>query len=137
MDLVGAWRLVEWRIGAPGSGVSHPFGRDAVGLLCYTPDGYMSMTVSRAGHAPSPAGSPWGASPEPLTEPSAEASASFLSYAGRYEIREGQIAHDVELSLDRSVAGAVQVRELNVNGDRLVLATSERGDWHTMIWRRS
>ncbi|MEU4829326.1 lipocalin-like domain-containing protein [Streptosporangium sp. NPDC023615] len=158
MDLVGAWRLVEWRIGAPGSAFSHPFGRDAVGLLCYTPDGYMSMTVSRAAHAPSPtrssrsSGSSGSSRDAPTRTPvvalaaqaqaavagaPGEASASFYSYAGRYEVREGQIAHDVEVSFDRSMAGVVQVRELNINGDRLVLAASERGCWHTMIWRRS
>ncbi|WP_326636875.1 lipocalin-like domain-containing protein [Streptosporangium sp. NBC_01755] len=47
MDLVGAWRLVEWRIVSAVGRVSHPIGTDAVGLLCYTPDGRMSVTIAR------------------------------------------------------------------------------------------
>ncbi|MER5625292.1 lipocalin-like domain-containing protein [Streptosporangium sp. NPDC002544] len=133
MDLVGAWRLVEWRIVSAGGRVSHPFGTDAVGLLCYTPDGHMSATIARAGRSPLPGASPRKAPPEAL----AEAFTSFFAYAGRYEIRDGHVAHDVELSLNPAFAGTVQIRELNADGDRLVLAAEEDGRWHTLIWKRS
>ncbi|MEU8379491.1 lipocalin-like domain-containing protein [Streptosporangium sp. NPDC048865] len=133
MDLVGAWRLVEWRVVDAGGRVSHPFGTDATGLLCYTPDGHMSATIARAGRAPLP-GAGRGQTPP---EAPAEAFTSFLAYAGRYEVRQGHIAHDVEVALDPALAGTVQVRELNADGDRLVLAADEGGRWHTLIWERS
>ncbi|GAA3039057.1 lipocalin-like domain-containing protein [Streptosporangium longisporum] len=139
MNLVGAWRLVEWRIGGPGSKVSYPFGRDAVGLLCYTPDGYMSMTVAGGKDAPSPVESGGsGESPRAAFPGEPErAPTPFLAYAGRYEVRAGQIAHDIEVAIDPALAGVVQVRELNADDDRLVLAAAEGGSWHTVIWRRS
>ncbi|MEU4411344.1 lipocalin-like domain-containing protein [Streptosporangium sp. NPDC023963] len=133
MDLVGAWHLVEWRIVGADGRVSHPFGTDAVGLLCYTPDGHMSVTIARAGRAPLPGAGPRQAPPEAL----AEAFTSFFAYAGRYEVRDGHVAHDVEVALNPAFAGTVQVRELNADGDRLVLAAGEGCRWHTLIWRRS
>ncbi|MDP9845964.1 lipocalin-like domain-containing protein [Streptosporangium lutulentum] len=133
MDLVGAWRLVEWRIVRADGRVSHPFGTDAVGLLCYTPDGHMSATIARSGRAPLPAGSPRQAS----AEARAEAFTSFFSYAGRYELRAGHVAHDVEIALNPAFVGTTQIRELNFDDDRLVLAAEEDGKWHTLIWARA
>ncbi|WP_329091463.1 MULTISPECIES: lipocalin-like domain-containing protein [unclassified Streptosporangium] len=133
MDLVGAWRLVEWRIVSAEGRVSHPFGTDAVGLLCYTPDGHMSATIARAGRAPLPGATPRRAPPEAL----AGAFTSFFAYAGRYEVRDGHVAHDVEVALNPALSGTVQVRELNADGDRLVLAAAEDDRWHTLIWKRS
>ncbi|MFF5213309.1 lipocalin-like domain-containing protein [Streptosporangium sp. NPDC000396] len=133
MDVVGAWRLVEWRISHGGGRVSHPFGRDAVGLLYYTSDGYMSATVARAERPPLPGATPRQAPPAAQ----AEAFASFFCYSGRYEIRDGQVAHDVEMALNPAFVGTTQVRELNFDGDRLILAAKEDDRWHTLIWRRA
>lgn len=131
MDVVGAWRLVEWRITRPDGRVSHPFGRDAVGLLCYTPDGHMSVTVSRAGRPSLP-----GDDSPRACQAQAEAFTSFLSYSGRYEVREGHVAHDVEMALNPACVGTTQIREANFDGERLVLAAPEGGRWHTLFWRR-
>ncbi|MEV8637701.1 lipocalin-like domain-containing protein [Streptosporangium sp. NPDC051023] len=133
MDLVGAWRLVEWRITCTGGQASHPFGRDATGLLCYTPDGHMSITVARADRRPLPGASPRQAP----VEARAEAFASFFCYSGRYEVRDGCVAHDIEVALDPALAGTTQVREVNIDGDRLVLAVPRGGRWHALIWRRA
>ncbi|GAA3098660.1 lipocalin-like domain-containing protein [Streptosporangium carneum] len=132
MDLVGAWRLVEWRITRSGGRASHPFGRDAVGLLCYTADGHMSVTVARARRPPLPGADPRQAPPEAR----AEAFASFFCYSGRYEVREGYVAHDIEMALNPAFTGTTQIREMNFDGDRLILAAPEGGRWHTLIWRR-
>ncbi|WP_326820633.1 lipocalin-like domain-containing protein [Streptosporangium sp. NBC_01639] len=132
MNLVGAWRLVEWRTTRPGGRISHPFGRDAVGLLCYTPDGYVSVTIAQAGRPPLPGGVPRKA---PL-QARAEAFTSFFCYSGRYEVRDGHVAHDVEVALNPSFTGTIQIREANFDGNRLILAADEEGRWHTLIWRR-
>ncbi|MEV7006171.1 lipocalin-like domain-containing protein [Streptosporangium sp. NPDC051022] len=133
MDLVGAWRLIEWRITRPDGRASHPFGRDAIGLLCYTSDGHMSVTIARAGRPPLPEADPRKASAEAL----AGAFTSFFCYSGRYEIRDGHVAHDIEAALNPAFAGTTQIREMNFDDDRLVLAAPEGGRWHTLIWRRA
>ncbi|MDP9860985.1 MULTISPECIES: lipocalin-like domain-containing protein [Streptosporangium] len=133
MDLVGAWRLVEWRIAHPDGRTSHPFGRDAVGLLCYTPDGHMSATIARAGRPPLPGAGLSQASPQER----AVAAASFLCYSGRYEIRDGHVAHDIEMALNPALSGVTRIHELNFAGNRLILAAADNGRWHTLIWRRA
>ncbi|WP_433253562.1 lipocalin-like domain-containing protein [Streptosporangium sp. CA-135522] len=133
MDLVGAWWLVEWRIAHAGGRISHPFGRDATGLLCYTHDGHMSATVTRAARPPLPG----SAAGQAAVQARAEAFASFFCCAGRYEVRDGQVAHDVEMALDPAAAGTTQIHELNFDDDRLILAAAEGGRWHTLIWRRA
>src|SRR5688572_16407305 len=40
--LLGSWRLQSFRIVYADGNVVHPLGADAVGLLAYTPAGYMS-----------------------------------------------------------------------------------------------
>ncbi|GHH67328.1 hypothetical protein GCM10017673_14150 [Streptosporangium violaceochromogenes] len=133
MNVVGAWRLVEWRITRPDGRVTHPFGPDATGLLCYTGDGHMSLTLARAARPPLSGTGPAGACPKAR----AEVFASFFSYSGRYEVREGHVAHDVEMALDPALAGTTRVGEMNFDGRRLVLAAPADGTWHTLIWRRA
>lgn len=58
-DLIGAWSLVEWQILDPCDDRAHyPFGNDAIGLLCYTPDGMMNASIARSTREALPAGSP-------------------------------------------------------------------------------
>ena len=46
------------------------------------------------------------------------------------------MAHDVEMALNPAFVGTIQIRELNFDDDRLVLAAEESGRWHTLIWVR-
>lgn len=46
------------------------------------------------------------------------------------------MAHDVEVALNPSFTGTIQIREANFDGNRLILAADEEGRWHTLIWRR-
>ncbi len=47
--LLGSWRLVRWEIAySDGRPSTLPFGRGAVGLICYTADGHMSASIARA-----------------------------------------------------------------------------------------
>lgn len=133
MDLVGAWRLIEWRFTCPGERARHPFGRDAAGMLCYTPDGHMNATFARADRPPLPGADPWQAP----AAARAEAFTSFSCYSGRYEIRDGYVAHDIEMALNPARAGTTQICEMNFDADRLVLAALGAGRWHTLIWRRA
>lgn len=133
MELVGAWRLVAWEIGYPDGGVSHPYGSDAVGLLCYTPDGHMSASIARAVR-------PGLSDPNPRRTEAGERAAafdSFFAYSGRYEVVGGEVRHQVELALNPAFCGTTQVREAALDGDTLVLAASEDGRRHTLTWRRA
>ena len=52
-QLVGAWELVDysaWK--EDGSGTVYPLGKDAEGIIMYTPDGYMSARLQKPGQPP-------------------------------------------------------------------------------------
>ena len=118
--LVGTWRLVSWENrGVGDGGVSHPLGEDAVGYIMYSPDGHMSVAISRPDRARFAAGDLLGGS----AEERAQAAETYVSYCGRYEFRGETVVHFVELSLFPDWVGAEQERLVEVSGDRLVLGT--------------
>jgi hypothetical protein len=62
-QLLGTWQLESWSIGYAGrDDVSFPFGEDPVGLLLYTEDDWMSVSISRRERAVLPADVRSGAS---------------------------------------------------------------------------
>ncbi|CAN5719753.1 hypothetical protein BH11PSE3_BH11PSE3_38040 [soil metagenome] len=121
-DLVGGWRLESWSLEyADGRPAEFPLGRDAKGMLLYTPagpgGGWVSATLM--GNAAPPA--------------------SF-AYAGRYAVRDGAVHHSIEVSSDPTLVGVTSTRHIAREGDRLVLsgpdfragtARSQR-----IVWRR-
>src|SRR5437868_1111701 len=130
MELVGAWRLVTWEIGYPDGRVSHPYGPDAVGLLCYTSDGHMSASIARAVRPALSSANPRRAEQGER----ADAFDSFFAYAGPYEIVDGAVHHHVELGLNPAFPGTTQVREAALDGDILVLSATENGRSHKLTW---
>ena len=137
--MVGSWELVLWRISYPATGrVSEPFGHDARGLIVYAPDGYMSVLMRRAERLP---GRAWGAA---LSErEQAQGFTSYLHYAARWRIEQGEVVHDVEHALHPDLVGTQQRRRVTLRGDELTLTGDERFDAagsvraHSVLWRRT
>ncbi len=80
--LVGTWRLVSWENRSTDGTVSHPLGRDAVGLIIYTDDGYMSVAMMRADREPFAADDLLGGTPDEQAR----------AAAGEADARGGQTA---------------------------------------------
>jgi hypothetical protein len=137
-DLIGSWVLVEWRIDYPdGRPATHPFGEDAIGLLVYGADGWMSATMSCRRRTALTAVSAVKADDASR----AQAFQEYLTYGGRWHIEGGRIAHDVELSLNPALIGTRQWREAQLHDDQLLLAADEpigggRMRRHQIRWRR-
>ena len=117
--LVGTWRLVSMEVREAAGGASYPFGRDAVGYLLYSADGYMSAAIMTAGRPAFAAGDILGGS----VEERAGAAATYISYAGRYEVRGDRVVHHVEVSLFPNWVGGTQERFCEFIGERLALNT--------------
>jgi len=117
--LVGRWELISWETRL-GDQVINPLGDRPQGVLLYTEDGYMSV------HAMAP-DRPQITSMDPLggsESERGEAYSGYLAYCGRFEIQgDGAIVHRVELSLFPNWIGAEQVRQVELDADRLVLRT--------------
>jgi Lipocalin-like domain len=136
--LVGGWTLVEWSVTVDGVDAGHPMGPDAGGQLTYTANGVVSAILHPADR---PA---FGTRNfhQANEHQRAEAATTYVSYGGRYELRDDRVHHVVEHSLFPDWVGTVLVRTAAFEGDRLVLtALPERSaDGQTfenrLVWER-
>lgn len=121
-SFIGAWSLVSWELRPTRGGEPYyPLGKDSQGLLVYSADGYMSVVLMKPGRVPN--GSPWLFDGTPAEK--VAAMESYMSYAGRYEVREQEhkVIHHVEFSLFPNWIGTAQERLFGFEEDRLVLYT--------------
>lgn len=120
--LVGVWRLLSWVVEAADGEISHPLGEDARGYIIYTSEGFMSVSIMRAGR-------PCFAVPEMVegtVEEKVAAVEGYMTYCGRYELRERSVIHKVELNTLPNRVGTRQERFFEVGGGRLVLTSPPR-----------
>ena len=138
--IIGAWELVSYiERDSPDGPARYPHGEDALGLIMYTPDGYMSaqiMTPDRPAYdQPIARGG--------TTEQAAAAASGYLAYSGPYSVDEstGVVHHHVQVSLLPNWLGSVQVRYPELDGDRLTISSTTplAGGgkvWSTLVWAR-
>lgn len=131
-DLIGAWSLVSWIIRLPDrDDAVQPFGADAAGRIHYSPDGYMSATISRAGRV-----APLG------PEDARRILKSYMHYTGRWSFADDVVTHDVDFALDPSIRGRKLDRTVSLSGDILTLRGEDvspvdgRRLGHVLTWRR-
>src|SRR3712207_2785635 len=93
--LVGVWRLISWENRDEDGEVTYPLGKNAVGYIMYSPDGYMFVAIM------SPARARFGADDllRASTQEKAEAAETYVSYCGRYTFDGDTVVHHVHLSL--------------------------------------
>ena len=137
-DLVGTWRLVSWASEGE-DGIEYPMGEAPEGVLVYTPDGTMITTIGRAGRPPIDGGDLL-AGP---VESRLEAMATFIAYAGTFRVEDGDVVHDVTMSLFPNWIGTTQRRHVALRGGGRALELSSdpfvlRGRMSTqrLAWER-
>jgi hypothetical protein len=116
---VGTWRLVSLESRTAEGEVSYPLGRDAVGYIVYSEDGYVSVNLMAAGR-------PRYASGDQLrgaADEKAAAADTYVAYCGKYEVQQGKVIHHVEVSFFPNWVGVDQERFFEFGGNRLVLST--------------
>jgi hypothetical protein len=136
-DLAGAWRLVscEHRRTSDGA-VEHPFGPNPKGRLIYLADGLMSVILVDPARPRFESGLF-----EAKDAEHAAASRGCVAYTGRWSLREGRVEHDVDVSLFPNWMGTKLVRECRLEGQKLILSTTQfaiAGVAYTarLIWER-
>jgi hypothetical protein len=129
-QLVGTWRLVSFEFRSPDGKVHYPVGKNPVGYLIYSGDGYMSATLMTANRTRLDADLLWAASKEEKVT----AAGTFIAYCGRYEIKGDRVIHHVEASLFPNWVGEPQERFFKFADDQLSLTAPPapfRGVPHT------
>ena len=120
-QLVGAWTLTGCVERDMETGVeSHPLGERPVGLILYTPDGYMSAQLQRPERASFAEGDLMHGTPEEYTA----AGSSYIAYSGRFFVdeRKRSVSHEMAVSFFPNWVGQRQMRLVELSGEHLQLS---------------
>jgi hypothetical protein len=138
ISIVGAWKLISYKIQKDNEKAIYPFGENALGSLIYTDSGRVSAQVMRSDR-------PKFASGDQMKGTAGEIKAnyeSYISYYGSYEIdkKNGFVIHHVEGSLFPNWEGLGLKRFFKLSCNRLTLIATafEDGSRYvaTLIWER-
>jgi hypothetical protein len=119
--LVGAWRLISFKMENDNGMVVYPFGTDAQGSIIYTDTGRFSAQVMRRDRPAFAANDQLKGTPE-------EIEANYqgcISYFGSYNLdaHGGYVVHHVESSLFPNWEGDGLKRFYEFSANRLTLST--------------
>lgn len=122
LELTGVWRLTAYfDIDDAGVTSEGPLGPDPRGLLYYAADGYMSVDMMRPD-------APQGA-------------VGYMGYAGFWRMSGNQMVHMIEVCSNPRWADTEQVRDMELDGDRLTLVGSApvngRDQRRILHWKRA
>src|SRR5271169_3705831 len=119
-DVLGTWELVSYTEGDNHGGpVTYPLGPDALGLIMYTTDGYMSAQIMRSDRPAYDRPETGGGTPEQVEA----AAAGYLAYSGPFTVDEitGVLQHQPWVSLLPNWLNHNQIRHSRLEGDDLTL----------------
>jgi hypothetical protein len=120
--LIGAWELIDV-VEEPvdGSPARHPMGERPIGLILYTPDGYMSAQIMHRERA-AVSGDWTDLTPEDYQREAM----TYFAYSGPYRVDEekGLLEHSMTVSLFPGWVGQTQPRGVEIDGDVLHLSTA-------------
>jgi len=119
VSLIGTWRLASYEAQDAQGKITHPLGKNLIGLLCYTKEGFMSVQVMRTDRL----GYSSGDLHISLIEEMAAAANGYVAYAGRFSVDEAatMVTHHVQLSLSPTWVGTDQTRSLALRSGHLYL----------------
>ena len=132
---VGIWKLISWEITQPDGTIHYLYGRNVVGYLIYTADGYMSAEIMDPDRRQSDTNFPLEtADAQTLPDPDrARAYSTYLSYCGTYTVEGNTVTHHVKAGLIPSWAGSKQRRRFKFDQGCLIIGAGK----HKLTWERA
>ena len=122
-QLIGAWKLVSY-VEKPvdGSAPFYPMSEQPMGIIMYTPDGYMSAQLSKPDRTPFASGDWFKGTDEDYRQ---EAS-TYIAYTGPFHVDEEKqtLTHSMFISLFPNWIGQTQPRVVKIEGNTLHLSTA-------------
>lgn len=112
-ELVGAWHLESFHDVLGDTRGEGPLGPAPTGLLIYSADGHVAVTMAGTG---------------------------FMGYAGSWRRDADRVLHTISVAPEAAWVGSVQVRDVRLSGDRLVLVgrgPSGSPVRRELTWRRA
>ena len=134
-SFVGTWKLVSWEVRQPDGTIHYLYGKNVVGYLIYTPDGYMSAEVMDPDRRQSDPNFPLeSAAAQTLPDPDrARAYSTYLSYCGTYTVEGSRVTHHVKVGLVPSWTGSEQPRPFRFDQGYLIIGSGG----HKLTWERA
>lgn len=122
-QLIGAWKLVSYEERpVDGSAPFYPMSEQPLGIIMYTPDGYMSAQLSKPGRKPFASGDWFKGTDDDYKQ---EAS-TYIAYTGPFHVDEEKrtLTHSMFISLFPNWIGQTQPRVVKIEGNSLHLSTA-------------
>lgn len=138
-DLIGAWRLVSClNIDESGNTSEGPLGARPRGLLIYSANGYMSVSIMRSDQNIKF----WNSPRESSSSASENPQMNYIGYSGKWRLENGAaIVHEVEVSAHPQMVDTEQFREMTLYKNQLTLygdaVISERPLRRVLNWQRA
>ena len=150
-NLVGTWKLVDFYTVDSEKKVGYPFGKNPTGYLVYTEDGYMSVSIMTTNRPL------LGLSVEEMQDLKNvklglqlianlgkyiqaslryfSAGRNYLSYSGKYEIRDSTVIHHLEVSLVPDWVGLDFERNVEFSEGQIILTNMVRDTSFNLTWK--
>ncbi len=134
--LVGIWKFVEVKYVDPEQNISYPYGKNPVGYIIYTQEGYMAASVMMSNRLK--LGLPveeiramgYGEKPKLIKNlfgyiraifRYVQAGNKYAAYMGKYEIRDNEVIHHIEVTIIPDAVGTEVGQTVEIAEDKLVL----------------
>ncbi len=130
-DLIGVWTLEDTYAEDDDGNRTPALGDDPIGRIMYTADGYMTAMTGR------------GDRQLPATDASeadkAAAFDSYMTYAGRWTLRDNVVTHQIEYATNPNWIGTARDRAIDHQGDRMVFSglAADGVTRGVIVWRRA
>jgi len=135
---IGTWKLKSFETKLSNGGiVLYPNGKNPIGYIMYSEDGYMSVLITDKdrrnfdGNA-SPSKDFWKTVDD---YKKAEAYETLLSYCGKYEVKnENLIVHHIKASSLPNWVGTSQERIYKFSANTLTLSATTANSEAVLVW---
>ena len=115
-DITGTWLLKERGASEDQQAeLLERYGENSEGIVILSPDGWLCAAVCRGDRAPLPGNPSWHANAP--AEARLAAFDSYVSYAGRWRVENGQLITKVQFALNPNWVGGQQVRDVELLPD--------------------
>jgi hypothetical protein len=136
-DIVGVYRqLGEEVVDAAGKVIHSDSNRSS--QIMYSADGYVGVVSTPGGRKPLANAGGRTDLGDATAQELAEATRSVTCYAGRYELKDGEVHHHVEMALSPNLVGQTLIRRVHIVGPDLTLSArpDAQGQVRRILWRR-
>ncbi|WP_210407357.1 lipocalin-like domain-containing protein [Hydrocoleum sp. CS-953] len=150
-NLVGTWKLADFYTVDGKQKIDYPYGKNPTGYLVYTENGYVSVTIMTTDRPL------LGLSMEEMQElkdvklglklianlgKSIKASLryfsaarNYLSYSGKYELRDSTVIHHVEVSVIPDWVGVDLERNVEFSEGKIILSNNIKDVFFSVTWK--